>query len=347
MKMWIKVAGGVLVIVIMGAASGFAFTPSGTKAMGMGGAFTAVVDDLSCVFWNPAGLTQTGYFDLDLSLGAGGENVEDLKNLYELYQALQEEDYNAAENIVEELNAPVGLAPTFSIGLGLFKRVALSAILQADFTIEKLEKGTDEGDGGDEYVEVKDVETALTSLYFSLAYRGTENLTLGLNVKYLQAGRHLSHFKIYSTGEVEEVDEEQGGLSDPAFSFDLGAIYRKKESPLTWGLMIENLLEPKLKFPELSGEQSSMTLSRRINLGVSYRPLPLLTLAADIHNLTDNPTFHLGGELNLKLVKLRAGMNDGDLTLGAGLNLLLLNLEVGYYEKDRKNPHLFLVLFKI
>lgn len=344
MKIWSKVVGGVLVITVLGAAPSFAFVPSGTKALGMGGAFTAVADDLSCVFWNPAGLTQTGYFDLDLSLGAGGENVEDLQNLYQLYQALEGEDYDAAESIVEEIDAPLGLIPTFSIGIGLFKRIALSAIVQADFAIEKMERGSD---GGGDYIEVKDVETALASFYLSLAYRGTENLTLGLNIKYLQAGRHQAHFKLYSNGEVEEIDEEQGGLSDPAFSFDLGAIYRKKESPFSWGLMIEDLLEPKLNFPELSGELSSMTLSRKINLGVSYRPLPLLTLAVDIHNLTDEPTFHLGGELNLKLVKLRAGMNDGDLTLGAGLSLFLLNLEVAYYEKDGKDPHLFLVLFKI
>ncbi|MCK5005015.1 MAG: long-chain fatty acid transporter, partial [Candidatus Aminicenantes bacterium] len=30
----------------------------GTKAISMGGAFIAVADDYSAVFWNPAGLTQ-------------------------------------------------------------------------------------------------------------------------------------------------------------------------------------------------------------------------------------------------------------------------------------------------
>src|SRR5689334_16958172 len=38
--------------------------PVGVRAAGLGGAFTAVADDASAVFWNPAGLASGSYFSL-------------------------------------------------------------------------------------------------------------------------------------------------------------------------------------------------------------------------------------------------------------------------------------------
>ena len=40
--------------------------PPGVRAAGMGGAFTAVADDASAVFWNPAGLASGSFFSLVL-----------------------------------------------------------------------------------------------------------------------------------------------------------------------------------------------------------------------------------------------------------------------------------------
>ncbi|HEU4692609.1 MAG TPA: hypothetical protein VFS23_29810, partial [Vicinamibacterales bacterium] len=39
----------------------------GTRAAGMGGAFVAVADDSSAVYWNPAGLATGSYFSLVLN----------------------------------------------------------------------------------------------------------------------------------------------------------------------------------------------------------------------------------------------------------------------------------------
>ena len=331
MKRWIYVMVGVLMVGLV-ATPCFSFIKPGTKAMGMGGAFTAVADDISSVYWNPAGITKTGYFDLDISLAVGGENVEDLENLYNLYQAVEDKDYDAAEKIVGKINAPLGLAPTFTIGIGLFKRIALSGGLQADFSITKFTKV-------DNCIKIEDTETALVPIYLSFARKTTENLTLGLNAKYIQAARHQSNFNICE--EDVYVEHEETARAN-AFSFDVGILYQRKDSPFTLGVMVEDLLEPELKFSEGLG---SMTLSRKINIGIAYRPFPLLTLAADVHNLTDKSTLHIGGEVDLKLIKLRAGLNEGDLSLGVGLNFFLFNIQAAYYEKDKKDPYVSLVLF--
>src|ERR671910_2872383 len=43
----------------------------GARAEGMGGAFVAVADDASAVFWNPAGIATGATFDLQVSAGEG------------------------------------------------------------------------------------------------------------------------------------------------------------------------------------------------------------------------------------------------------------------------------------
>lgn len=50
--------------------------PVGVRAAGMGGAFVAVADDASAVFWNPAGLASGSYFSLVLDQNRGGTDDE-------------------------------------------------------------------------------------------------------------------------------------------------------------------------------------------------------------------------------------------------------------------------------
>ena len=344
MRKWVALVVASILMVTTGIAPAFAFVRPGTKAMGMGGAFTAIADDLTCVFWNPAGLVQTGLFDLDISIAAGGENIENIQNLYQLYQALEEKNYSAAEELAEKIAPPMGLEPTLSVAIGLARRFAISGALQADFSVETFNL---ESSSSPPYVEIEDVETALLPIYLSLAHRVSENLSLGLNLKYIQAARHSSHFKIFADGTTETISEV-GGYSEPAISFDIGALYQKEKSPFSWGIMVENVVEPELNFPDISGELSSMRLSRSVNLGISLRPVPFLTLAADAHNLlTNDTTYHVGAEVDLKLIKLRAGFNNGNLTLGAGLKILILDLQATYYQKNNQDPYISLVIFKI
>lgn len=55
-----------LVCAFAAPASAQPFETAGARALGMGGAFTAVADDVTAVWWNPAGLASGGFFGLAL-----------------------------------------------------------------------------------------------------------------------------------------------------------------------------------------------------------------------------------------------------------------------------------------
>jgi F plasmid transfer operon protein TraF len=68
-----------LVILIMMPATVDAqtFDAMSTRAQGMGGAFVAVADDASAVYWNPAGLASGAYFSLVLDRTSGAASPSD------------------------------------------------------------------------------------------------------------------------------------------------------------------------------------------------------------------------------------------------------------------------------
>src|SRR5688500_12796217 len=49
-------------------ASAQTFETAGARALGMGGAFVAVADDVTAIWWNPAGLATGGFFGLAVEL---------------------------------------------------------------------------------------------------------------------------------------------------------------------------------------------------------------------------------------------------------------------------------------
>src|SRR4051794_7687745 len=63
MLRWISAAAVLLVAPVTAAAAQSADV-LGTRATGMGGAFVAVSDDASAVYWNPAGFASGSFFSL-------------------------------------------------------------------------------------------------------------------------------------------------------------------------------------------------------------------------------------------------------------------------------------------
>ena len=60
----------IITLLLPGLASAQTFGGIGARAEGMGGAFVAVADDATAVYWNPAGLGTGATFDFQISRGA-------------------------------------------------------------------------------------------------------------------------------------------------------------------------------------------------------------------------------------------------------------------------------------
>jgi len=78
-----------------------------------------------------------------------------------------------------------------------------------------------------------------------------------------------------------------------------------------------------------------------LNAGIYYRILPRIHLVADYHDLLDAEALpipmhvYFGGELDLTLVRLRAGAYQGYPTFGMGINLWLMKIDFVYYSRER------------
>jgi len=169
--------------------------------------------------------------------------------------------------------------------------------------------------------------------------------------------------RTYDT-EVPAFDKDFSDLLDDArdnyedstaFGVDLAALYRVGD--LRIGIVGRNLNRPKFDVKRYtydfvnnqynSPTSDEITEEPQVRAGIAYKPLPILTLAAD-YDLTENDTtvsndyksrnIAVGAELDLlKFLKLRAGMyknlSESDMgniyTAGLGLNLYLFNLDAG------------------
>jgi hypothetical protein len=75
-----KVIVSLLGVLVMVSASLAAYLPYGSSAKyaAMGGAGSAIADDISTAYYNPAGILSTGNMDVKLGLGAATENLSDI-----------------------------------------------------------------------------------------------------------------------------------------------------------------------------------------------------------------------------------------------------------------------------
>jgi len=168
----------------------------------------------------------------------------------------------------------------------------------------------------------------------------TPNLSIGGNVKYMQARVYDTTVEVF--GVDEELSDKWDQIKDKYteesdFGLDLGMLYRVGDD-FRVGLVGRNLNSPQFgRFKEKA----------QVRTGLAFKPTSFMILAADL-DLTENQTrvgskyksqnVAAGVEFNFfKFLQVRGGLykniaeNDIGLvyTAGVGLNLWLLNFDIG------------------
>lgn len=300
----------------------------GPRANGMGGAFSAVSNDVSALYWNPAGIaglnryetifTYTKMFaDINLNYFAIAMPFDDFGTIGVSVTAL---DYGEME-ITTELD-PEGIGTTFSAGSYAFG-LSYARYITKDFAVGATFK----------YIRESIMNSSADGFAFDI---GTVFLTPFWGIKFASS---ITNFgtKMQMTGD------------------DL--LVRYDQDPTTSG-------NNETVDAHLATDQFELPLKLQIGISREFKFLEnqSLLLAIDANYPNDNKQWvNIGGELKLfsNLIYLRAGYktlfleeSQEGLTLGFGLNyegLGVLGLSVDYAYQQYKylgNNHSFGIILR-
>jgi len=258
------------------------FETVGTRAAGMGGAFVAVADDATAVYWNPAGLALGGsYFSLVLDTGNSEAEPDDLHR-----------GGRRSSSIIA--------LSTLPIGVSYYRLTASQLSPTTDPSMVRLTRLTTHHAG----------VTFVQSLGQYVAAASTVKWVHG----FAAAG-------IVPGGNGDRRDDLLDGAGDlpdhstSKFDADIGLM--ALVGTVRAGLTVRNVTEP--DFSTATGEL--LTLKRQTRAGVSYVGVSGLILAADIDierangSLGDVRDLAVGADAQLfPRVALRSGFRFNTLT---------------------------------
>lgn len=313
----------------------------GPKAFGMGGAFTAVADDVSSLYWNPAGLTRSGFIGGEVALGVSSNSIQDI---LKIVQSLNEADVLDLVNNLEEIDQFDGRFTSF-IGANL-KSFSGSIILNEElrFDPEKMYS----------YRYSEKIGNIGLGIDLIKPVMNLGSVALGANFKIIQRDEYKYEFV---GGEFVLINESQKPLSSQELGLDLGALVRVTDM-VNLSLVSRNI---KITLKEDNETSVNLKAPESITVGAAVKvPFPLaLTVAADLEHYfaTEDPVgnkidsfdiLHVGLEKNLflKALSLRAGVygpfqttekafkDQITYTAGLGLNILSLHADLAVGASD-------------
>jgi hypothetical protein len=286
------------------------FAPVGARAQGMGGAFVAVANDATAVYWNPAGLAAFRGWEAQGLVSVRGQdhmgvvdvlqNVRDILNGQDVATAVAADPakVNALADLVKSLDHPgAGVDSTAAAGvivkghvashgfafsaLPIFQAGATMVVDTANLTAATIASN-----------QSKALLNGLEARQYALSYAHAllPNLIYaGINLKMIDGFTYHFDVPVLAPNNKITIDDlRRSQINTQAFSFDVGIM----ATPCDWlrvGVTGRDLNQPKFD----SSRGTRFTLQRQIRAGVAVLPMRTLTISADA-DLTENDSFTNG-----------------------------------------------------
>lgn len=290
----------------------------GARALGMGGAHVALADDATAAYWNPAGLADVPGF----GFAAQRADLFQQGTVSPVYSRGLAQ-YNFA-NAVFPFQENGKLAISWArMGIDDIPRVTftdnngdgiLGTYRDQNFNGKK--------DPGEYYIDTPVVaeyfSQADDALFISYARRAGNALALGGSLKLIRQSLY--------------------NQSGTGFGLDIGAVYSIGKYVRT-GLMVEDVTGTRVRWNTASRPTYVLNANPKVGVAASvpYKTLLRATVAADadlgraarLSEESGESRLHVGGELTLlRLVSLRAGLDAGEFTTGAGFRIPAKSAEI-------------------
>ncbi len=277
----------------------------GGRPAGMGGAFTAMANDVTGAYYNPAGLTQINFPQVALMYDAQFGNLV---------------NYNYAG-----VALPYGQSYTFGLSV---MRLGIDGIDDTRHAlVDKLTGAviTEINDNARiDQSKVKQFSNQDWAFYFSGSKKYSDNLSLGVNVKLIS--RSIAEYSAFGIGF------DVAGLYKASEALTLGATLQDATTTLVaWSTGRNELITPTLKVGGLykTAVFNSLTVAPILDLDVRFENRKFAS-TFNVGPVSFDP--HAGLEMVYnKVFAVRAGYNDvKQFTFGAGIKLPKLNIDYSF-----------------
>lgn len=352
MKQWL-VFFALVLVVVPAASRAEQFAVVGPRALGMGGASVAAVNDSTAVYWNPAALADVRVVDIRIPVEAGLADHVGLKDTWsrinDINAQVQAGDpaaINETIGLLQDLDKPnTGADIDASAGLLVSIPIAKSTLAISALgygyaglypTVDTLHLGSNPGTPatfvGNNNSTVTGIGIVAREPAVSFATSLVDKVFIGINAKMIYADTYVNSTTLRSNTFNTFFDDlknskttsnkaalDAGILYVPVQSFRVGLVGRDLNSP---SFPAEGVLAQK----QVNGDVSPITKMDEIKFdpqcraGVAWLPFKTFTLAVD-YDLTRNKT-------------LTPGYEDQTAAIGMEKTFLseYINLRIGTYK---------------